>query len=41
MSEIIISERLPALALRGLCVFPKMLVHFDVGREKSWSPSGT
>ena len=35
MSEIIISERLPALALRGLCVFPKMLVHFDVGREKS------
>ena len=35
MSEIIVSERLPVLALRGLCVFPKMLVHFDVGREKS------
>ncbi len=35
MSEIIISERLPVLALRGLCVFPRMLAHFDVGREKS------
>ena len=35
MNEIIVSERLPILALRGLCVFPKMLVHFDVGREKS------
>lgn len=35
MSEILLSERLPILALRGLTVFPKMLVHFDVGREKS------
>ena len=35
MNDIILSERLPVLALRGLCVFPKMLVHFDVGREKS------
>lgn len=35
MSEIIVSERLPILALRGLCVFPRMLVHFDVGRERS------
>ena len=26
---------LPILALRGLCVFPKMLTHFDVGRKKS------
>ena len=27
--------RLPVLALRGLVVFPKMLIHFDVGRQKS------
>ena len=26
---------MPALALRGLTVFPNMLVHFDVGREAS------
>ncbi|MDD4700146.1 MAG: endopeptidase La, partial [Oscillospiraceae bacterium] len=26
---------LPVLALRGVVVFPKMVVHFDVGREKS------
>lgn len=26
---------LPALALRGLVVFPNMVMHFDVGREKS------
>ena len=26
---------LPAVALRGLVVFPKMFIHFDVGREKS------
>ncbi len=26
---------LPALALRGLVVFPDSLIHFDVGREKS------
>ena len=26
---------LPVLALRGLCVFPDMLTHFDVGRKKS------
>ncbi|MCI5498075.1 MAG: endopeptidase La [Clostridiales bacterium] len=28
-------ETLPALALRGLTVYPKMMVHFDVGREAS------
>ena len=28
---------LPVLALRGLCVFPNMLTHFDVGRKKSAS----
>jgi ATP-dependent Lon protease len=26
---------LPLLALRGLCVFPAMNLHFDVGRPKS------
>ncbi|MBE6984280.1 MAG: endopeptidase La [Ruminococcaceae bacterium] len=35
MEEIIISERIPVLALRGLTVFPKATMHFDVGREKS------
>ena len=28
-------QRMPMLALRGLTVFPKMLIHFDVGRKKS------
>ena len=35
MSEIIVSGQLPVLALRGLCVFPNMLTHFDVERHKS------
>ena len=35
MQEIILSERIPVLALRGLTVFPKTTMHFDVGREKS------
>jgi len=35
MSEILISGRLPVLALRGLAVFPGQTVHFDVGRKKS------
>ena len=35
MKEIILSERIPVLALRGLTVFPKTTMHFDVGREKS------
>jgi ATP-dependent Lon protease len=26
---------IPAIALRGLCVLPKMVVHFDVSRKKS------
>ena len=26
---------LPLLALRGLTMFPNMIIHFDVGREKS------
>ena len=35
MSEIIVSGQLPVLALRGLVVFPKQTVHFDVARTKS------
>ena len=27
--------QLPAVALRGLVIFPSGIVHFDVGREKS------
>ena len=26
---------LPLIPLRGMSVFPKMVVHFDVGRDKS------
>ncbi len=29
------SKKLPLLALRGMVLFPKMVLHFDVGREKS------
>ena len=35
MGEVHLPKRLPVLALRGLCVFPKMLSHFDVERAKS------
>ena len=35
MSEILLSERLPVLPLRGMTVFPHMMIHFDVGRDKS------
>ncbi len=35
MNEIIITEKMPVLALRGLTVFPNTPMHFDVGREKS------
>ena len=35
MNEIIMSQRMPVLALRGLNVFPRMTTHFDVGRKKS------
>lgn len=35
MNELIISERMPVLALRGLTAFPQTTMHFDVGREKS------
>ncbi|MDR3207019.1 MAG: endopeptidase La [Oscillospiraceae bacterium] len=29
------TQNLPLLALRGLTVFPRMLIHIDVGRDKS------
>lgn len=35
MNEVIRPVRSPVLALRGLCVFPKMTAHFDVERKKS------
>ncbi len=38
MSDMIISERMPVLPLRGLTVFPRQLVHFDVGRESQLKP---
>ena len=35
MHEIIMTDHLPVLALRGIVVFPRQTVHFDVAREKS------
>ncbi len=36
MSYTLINEKtLPVLPLRGIVVFPKMMLHFDVGRKKS------
>ncbi len=35
MSEIIINNKMPILALRGITVFPDQTVHFDIGRVKS------
>ncbi len=35
LSELIVSGKLPVLALRGLTVFPDQTIHFDVGRTKS------
>ncbi len=38
MTDITIAEKthiLPVLPLRGLPVFPQMILHFDVGRDKS------
>lgn len=29
------SEYLPVIALRGMVVFPKMMLHFDIGRDRS------
>ena len=35
MNEVIRSEKMPVLALRGMTAFPNTIMHFDVGREKS------
>ncbi len=35
MSETFKNKALPLIPLRGLSVFPHMVLHFDVGREKS------
>ncbi len=35
MSDIIVTGRMPVLALRGMTVFPEQTVHFDIGRMKS------
>ena len=35
MREIIINNKMPILALRGMTVFPDQTVHFDIGRVKS------
>ena len=34
-SYIVEKKTLPLIPLRGMTVFPHMVVHFDVGREKS------
>ena len=31
----VVTQTMPAIALRGLVLFPKMVLHFDIGREKS------
>ena len=33
--EINLWEVVPAIALRGLTIFPNMIIHFDVSRQKS------
>ena len=35
MEELTNAKELPVLPLRGLVVFPEMILHFDVGRKKS------
>ena len=35
MSDIILNNKMPVLALRGMTVFPEQTVHFDIGRVKS------
>ncbi len=35
MSEALNNKVIPVIPLRGLAVFPHMVLHFDVGREKS------
>ena len=35
MTELIMTGKMPVLALRGIAIFPEQTVHFDVGRVKS------
>ena len=35
MSDILMTGKMPVLALRGIVIFPDQTVHFDVGRVKS------
>ena len=35
MSELLVTSKLPVLALRGMVVFPEQTVNFDIGRLKS------
>lgn len=35
MSDILLTGKMPVLALRGIVIFPDQTVHFDVGRVKS------
>lgn len=31
----VVRKNIPLIPLRGMSVFPYMVIHFDVGREKS------
>ena len=35
MSEVLVTGKMPILALRGLVIFPEQTIHFDIGRVKS------
>ena len=35
MSDILLTGKMPVLAMRGIVIFPDQTVHFDVGRVKS------
>ena len=34
-NNMMINLEMPAVALRGLSIFPGMLIHFDLSRDKS------
>ena len=34
-NEILETKTLPMIAMRGIVLFPNMILHFDVGRKKS------
>ena len=37
-NEILETKTLPMIAMRGIVLFPNMILHFDVGRKKSIAP---